>query len=219
MRHKVPYRYDGSMDLEDNTLQGESTTPSKVFDHKAPRSSAPLDTVDYGELFSYERSSYSYEYSYDNRANVVLVEVALVESSLMLDNVSEEKLGATETVLFGHTIAAMLSPMNLYSSNCFVSMTNSSNRRVRVSFAVEVVVHDIAMETEVDWRTMLSEQVQATLTHALTAGELSSAFAAAAAGALVPAASSAKPTCAHALRAAARAATASCAGVSASASK
>ena len=167
---------------EGYSQQGEeSMTSSDVFDHEPPRSSAPLDMFDDGELFAYERGSYSYEYSYSNRASMVLVDVVLVESSLMLDNVSAEKLGATETALFGHTIAAVLSPINLYTNNCFVSMTNSSNQRVRASFAVEVVVHDSVVETEVEnWRTSLSEQVQATLTRALTAGELSSAFAAAA---------------------------------------
>ena len=44
--------------------------------------------------------SYSYDYSYEH-ADTALVEVALVESSLVLENVSMDKLGNTETVLFG----------------------------------------------------------------------------------------------------------------------
>jgi len=59
-------------------------------------------------------------------------------------------------------------------------MTNAGDHHVRASFAVEVVVHHSVTEViKGGWRATLGKQIQATLTHALTAGELSSTFAAA----------------------------------------
>ena len=84
--------------------------------------------------------SYSYDYSYEH-ADTALVEVALVESSLVLENVSMDKLGNTETVLFGETVSAMLSHFNLYSTECYTVISTISGPRVKMTFTVEIVVH------------------------------------------------------------------------------
>ena len=175
------YRYGETFDFIGGD-EGDDIPPftgkTKTGSHRS-RTRAPSQIADGGELEAM-MLSYSYDYSYEH-ADTALVEVALVESSLVLENVSMDKLGNTETVLFGETVSAMLSHFNLYSTECYTVISTISGPRVKMTFTVEIVVHhDNADPATDDWRGILSEQVQATLTKALTAGEFSATFAAAA---------------------------------------
>ena len=178
----IPYRYgymggtslseeDAGDDIDDVSVR--EPTP-QLIGYRPPEAFEPAEIVGDGQLAANMRS-YSYDFSYEY-ADVALVQVALVESSLVLQNVSSRRIGFAETALLGHTISAMLSTFHLYSNDCDVVISNSGHRHANVTFAVEIIVDHEYSDNE----AVLCEQVQASLTRALTAGEFSSAFAAAA---------------------------------------